>query len=329
MSFLKVANRAISTLASGISDSDLSLTVATGEGALFPSTYPFHITIEDEILECTNRSTDVLTVTREAEGTTAAAHASGKAVQLRITAGIIEEIQNVLDGGIDKTHLSQDFGASATRLRNFIPTPISGVILQISNAAASVFSGVINAGGTGGLTATNVPYDGDSNENMFNGLLSGAGYWGRIILHNTTRGNSRKIVSVDRTNDAITTESSTDDWADDDVITCQSQTNTTSRYFDVDVSAEVAATTDAIFLYVVFRDNEGADDTDRIVYFHTYEAYDAGKRQFISTILASDQNSFTIPLKIVSQKFTMRINTGCEDVVFVLSVQAKLEYADT
>ncbi len=86
MAFLKVKNRAFSTLASGISDSDLSLTVATGEGALFPSTYPFHITIEDEILECTTRSTDVLTVTREAEGTTAAAHAEGKAVELRITA---------------------------------------------------------------------------------------------------------------------------------------------------------------------------------------------------------------------------------------------------
>ena len=93
MAFLKVKNRAVSTLASGISDSDLSLTVATGEGALFPSTYPFHITIEDEILECTNRSTDVLTVTREAEGTTAAAHTAGKAVKLQITAGVIEQIE--------------------------------------------------------------------------------------------------------------------------------------------------------------------------------------------------------------------------------------------
>lgn len=230
---------------------------------------------------------------------------------------------------VDKTHLSQDFGASGVRLRNLIVEPISGVTLQISNAAQSAFSGVINAGGTGGLTATNVPYDGDSNEDMFNGLLSGAGYWGRIILHNTTRGNSRKIVSVDRTNDAITTESSTDDWADDDVITCQSQTNATSRYFDVDVSAEVPATTDAIFLSVVMRDNEGADDIARQLYFHTYEAYDAGKRQYISTILASDQNSFTIPLRIVDQKFTMRINTGCEDVVFVLNVVAEVEYADT
>ena len=105
MAFLKIKNRAFSTLASGISDSDLSLTVATGEGALFPSTYPFHITIEDEILECTNRSTDVLTVTREAEGTTAAAHAADKAVELRITAEIITRLQKqLLDDDGDTTN---------------------------------------------------------------------------------------------------------------------------------------------------------------------------------------------------------------------------------
>ena len=93
MAFLKVKNRAVSTLASGISDSDLSLTVAAGEGALFPSTYPFHVTIEDEILECTSRSTDVLTVTRAAEDTVAAAHTADKAVELRVTAAIITELQ--------------------------------------------------------------------------------------------------------------------------------------------------------------------------------------------------------------------------------------------
>jgi len=92
--FLKVANRAFSSLNGGISDADLSLTVAVGEGALFPSTYPFHVTIEDEILSCTNRVADVLTVTREAEGTTAAAHADGKRVSLNITAEIISQCQD-------------------------------------------------------------------------------------------------------------------------------------------------------------------------------------------------------------------------------------------
>ena len=90
---LNVKNRAISTLASGISDSDLSLTVATGEGVKFPEAN-FHITIEDEIMLCTSRTSDVFTIVREQEDTTASAHDTGKAVQLRITAAIITELQD-------------------------------------------------------------------------------------------------------------------------------------------------------------------------------------------------------------------------------------------
>ena len=93
MAFLQVKNRAVSTLASGISDSDLSLTVAAGEGAKFPQPgNGFHITIEDEILKCTARSGDTLTVTRAQEGTGAAAHSAGKAVELRITAKLISDL---------------------------------------------------------------------------------------------------------------------------------------------------------------------------------------------------------------------------------------------
>ena len=90
MAYLKIANRAASALAADITDTATSLTVTTGEGAKFPSAGDFHITIEDEILKCTARSTDTLTVTRAQEGTTAAAHVANKAVELRITAGVLE-----------------------------------------------------------------------------------------------------------------------------------------------------------------------------------------------------------------------------------------------
>jgi len=92
MSFLNVKNNASSKLAAAIDDDDLSLTVATGEGARFPSSN-FHITIDDEILLCTSRTNDVLTVTRAQESTAAAAHSLGANVRLNITAAIIEELQ--------------------------------------------------------------------------------------------------------------------------------------------------------------------------------------------------------------------------------------------
>ena len=100
MSFLNVKNRAESTLDGGINDAVTELAVAAGEGALFPASN-FHITIDDEILLCSSRSTDTLTVVREQEGTTGVAHDDGAAVELRITAGIIDELQTAIDGKQD------------------------------------------------------------------------------------------------------------------------------------------------------------------------------------------------------------------------------------
>jgi len=92
MAFLNVKNNASSKLAAAIDDDDLSLTVATGEGARFPASN-FHVSIDDEILLCSSRTNDVLTVVRAKESTAAAAHSRGAAVRLNITAAIIEELQ--------------------------------------------------------------------------------------------------------------------------------------------------------------------------------------------------------------------------------------------
>lgn len=93
MPFLNVKNRAESNLAAGISNVDTSLTVLSGEGAKFPASN-FHITIDDEILLCTSRSGDVFTVTRAQEGTTAASHLANAAVELRITAKLISDLND-------------------------------------------------------------------------------------------------------------------------------------------------------------------------------------------------------------------------------------------
>lgn len=95
--FLVPKNNAYSTLASGIDDNDLALTVATGEGARFPTTFPFHITIDSEILSCTDRTADVLTVTRGAESTTPAAHLTAATVRLNITAEAISELGTAIN----------------------------------------------------------------------------------------------------------------------------------------------------------------------------------------------------------------------------------------
>lgn len=90
MTFLYVKNRAVSTLASAITSTATSLTLSSGGGAKFPTSTPFHITIDDEILRVTAIAGDTFTVSRGQEGTTATAHPDGAAVELRITAGVLD-----------------------------------------------------------------------------------------------------------------------------------------------------------------------------------------------------------------------------------------------
>jgi len=102
-SWLQAKNNASSLLAAGIDAMQTTLTVKSGEGSRFPSVFPFRITVDNEIMECTNRVDDVLTVTRGVEETTAAAHVINKAVRLNITASIITQIQGEIDLKIPKS----------------------------------------------------------------------------------------------------------------------------------------------------------------------------------------------------------------------------------
>lgn len=95
------SNNASSTLASGINAGNTSITVQTGHGSKFPSptlgTDYFLATLSSgsaiEIIKCTARSGDVLTITRAQEGTTAQSWSSGTTVvDMRITKGTMENI---------------------------------------------------------------------------------------------------------------------------------------------------------------------------------------------------------------------------------------------
>ena len=91
------SNNAATTLASGITNSATSLTVATGTGAVFPTITSnqdyFLITLQSvstgnsEIVLVTARTTDTFTIVRAQEGTTAIAFSTSDYVQQRVTAG--------------------------------------------------------------------------------------------------------------------------------------------------------------------------------------------------------------------------------------------------
>ena len=90
---LKIKNRAEDTLKTSMTDSQETMEV--NNIANFPTTFPFRLTIEDEIVEVLSESSSEYTITRGMENTIPASHNSGVDVTLNITSGVIEEIQNV------------------------------------------------------------------------------------------------------------------------------------------------------------------------------------------------------------------------------------------
>jgi len=224
---------------------------------------------------------------------------------------------------VDKTHLSQDFGASSLRLQALNFTPKQGAAFHIGNAGTSPFSGLIN----GNPTSTSVVYDNETNEDNIQAISSGATRWGRFVLHNTTRSNSRLVVTFVKATKTITTEESTDDWADNDVITLQSQTNAQAGYTDVDLSNEISANEVVAFIQFEMLDKSAGAVAGRRVLLHPYETYDVGKRLMCPAALASEYSVTNGFLPIVSQKLCVMFDKPT-DAAIQVAVLATVEYAD-
>jgi len=115
MADIKFTNFARATLAIGAASGATSLTLASGKGALFPALTAgqyFYLTLENaaltrEIVKVTDRVTDVLTVVRAQDGTTAAAWNAGDVAALRWNAATITD---TLATAVQKT---SDTGAAA------------------------------------------------------------------------------------------------------------------------------------------------------------------------------------------------------------------------
>lgn len=102
-SSLRLSNNALSKLAANITSSATSLTVATGDGAKFPTLAAnqyFMATLVKstgtfEIVKCTARSGDTLTIVRAQEGTTASAFTTADRIEHRLTAGsLLAQLEN-------------------------------------------------------------------------------------------------------------------------------------------------------------------------------------------------------------------------------------------
>lgn len=159
---IKVANNAFGTLASSITNSATSITLTTGQGSRFPTLGAgdyFYATLIDttnnlEIVKCTARSTDVLTVTRAQENTTARAYSAGDRIEIRITAATFEDATAVEDGEVTAAKL-----ASGAAVSNIGYTPVNKAGDTISGDLE--VDGVLYVDGGGGGPSVTLRNGGD------------------------------------------------------------------------------------------------------------------------------------------------------------------------
>lgn len=191
------ANNAQSTVASMVGPGDTTIQVASGEGALFPSPGGgdyFRVTLTQagaesswEILTCTARSGDVLTVTRAQEGTSAATWAVGSKVELRLTAGVLWPLDSSVSGNLpvaNLTTVNADVGSfgSSTAVPNFTVNEkglvtaagTSAVVAPASTLTGSTLaSNVVTSSLTSVGTLGSLAVTGTATAGTFSGPLTG------------------------------------------------------------------------------------------------------------------------------------------------------------
>lgn len=153
---LLFANNAATTLASGINSSATTIVVATGTGAKFPNpdaTEGFFVTLQDaatqltnEILLCTHRAGDVLTVVRGQQDTTAVSWNAGDVVAQLVTRGDLEKM-------IQPDQLqSQVYTATAATGTNSITATLDSELEALPDSLCFILRAA--AANTGAVTLT-------------------------------------------------------------------------------------------------------------------------------------------------------------------------------
>ena len=182
------SNNAATVLAAGVGDSATSISVA--DGSVFPtlsgSDY-FYLTLEvesnpdeKEIVKCTARSGNTLTISRAQDGTSARSFSTADKAQLRLTAAGLNDVATQAD--TDTTYTVGDGGLTQNNFTDTLKSKLDGIessadVTDTANVVAALTAGTnvaIAADGTVSSTDTNTTYsvgDGGLTQKNFTSTL--------------------------------------------------------------------------------------------------------------------------------------------------------------
>ncbi|HEY8354298.1 MAG TPA: glycosyl hydrolase family 28-related protein [Methylophilaceae bacterium] len=220
---LKLFNNASGILAMAISDSATSLTLRSGHGSRFPALGPedwFPITVvrasdptQLEIMRCIGRVGDTLTVVRGQEGTAQRAFPAGSVVEMRLTAGTLEE------NFLQKSDLGSANAGTATKLKTARTLTIGKTGKSFdgsANVSWSLDEIGLTAFGLGG-TAAPIPGDNIDDSTIPTGFyyvtpttsgtkpVAGSDEYGHLIVSRGHEGVDARQVYLDNTTNRIWT----------------------------------------------------------------------------------------------------------------------------
>ena len=148
------------TLAAGITSGSVALTVAAGTGALFPNpnvgTQFFLVTLIDEatggikeIVRCTQRVGDIMTVVRGQEGTDPVAWSAGDLVKMLLTAGTMDNMIQIPQAQAQTFKFAQDTGGVngvVVALSPSVTTRVPGLEINVQIANNNTGACTLNLG---------------------------------------------------------------------------------------------------------------------------------------------------------------------------------------
>ena len=176
---MQYANNAATTLASGITNSATSLTVASGTGTLFPTltgSQYFYCTLQGasgtptEIIKVTAVATDTFTIVRAQDGTTASAFSTGDKVELRLVRANLNTYPVISE--------ANTFSATQTFGKNIVETSTAMGSTAIDLSTGNYFSYTVSTTTT--FTITNNASSGSVNTlvlDLTNGGSSTVTWW--------------------------------------------------------------------------------------------------------------------------------------------------------